>query len=183
MLRTLSFDRYMRTERLKARMVKQVSVLAVVSGVPLLLLSPSTSNTLDMAGRKHPENGRIVFRRWLNGPHTTGDLFTINLEGTGLRRITRTPRAASTEPSPPPDGRWIVYMVIRHGDIDHGRLFRIRPNGSGKTELEQTCNGDCQGDGFPDWPTTGMIAFQANNVSSPRLRPEPRGMAPRRGRR
>jgi len=89
------------------------------------------------------------------------------VSGTGLFQVTHTPNAASTEPSPSPDGHWIVYMVIHHGDLDHGRLFKIRPNGSGKTELEQTCTGDCQGDGFPDWSNTGLIAFQRTLSPSP----------------
>jgi Tol biopolymer transport system component len=139
--------------------------LAIVSGLSIwMLVIPAWSGASQTTS---PENGRIVFRRWLNDVHTRGDIFTINPDGTGLYRVTRTPKAASTEPSPSPNGRWIVYMVIHHGNLDFGRLFKIRPNGSAKTKLEQTCNGDCQGDGFPDWSTTGLIAFQRTLSLSP----------------
>ena len=108
------------------------------------------------------KNGKIVFRRWLNDQHTRGDIFTINPDGTGLFRVTHTVHGASTEPDPSPDGRWIDYMRIRHGDLGSGRLFKVHPNGSGRTPLSMTCRGDCIGDGFPDWSNTGLIAFQRN---------------------
>ncbi len=150
-------------------MKRLITVLAAVSGLSIWMLAiPTPSVASGTSQTKRPENGRIVFRRWLNGHHTRGDIFTIDPDGTGLFRVTHTPNAASTEPSPSPEGRWIVYMVIRHGDLDHGRLFKIRPNGLGKSELEQTCTGDCQGDGFPDWSSTGLIAFQRTFSPSPR---------------
>jgi TolB protein len=159
----------MRTTQAPRRFVRRLfMVLAVVSGLSIWMLAiPATSVASGTSQMKRPENGRIVFRRWLNDRHTRGDIFTIDPDGTGLYRVTQTPNAASTEPSPSPVGRWIVYMVIHHGDLDHGRLFKIRPDGSGKTELEQTCSGDCQGDGFPDWSTTGLIAFHRTLSPSP----------------
>lgn len=84
-------------------------------------------------------NGKIVFRRWLNGTHTRGEIFTINSDGSGLSQVTHTPGAASTEPDPSPDGRWIDYMVIRNGDLSSGRLFKIRPDGSDRTGLSRSC--------------------------------------------
>ena len=146
-------------------MKRIIAIFAAASALAGLMLSVPVAS----ATSKTPTevNGRIVFRRWLNDSHTRGDIFTINPDGTGLLRVSDTPNAASTEPSPSPDGRWIVYMVIHHGDLDHGQLFKIRPDGSGKTELEQTCSGDCQGDGFPDWSTTGLIAFHRTLSPSP----------------
>jgi Tol biopolymer transport system component len=145
------------------RFIWVVAALATLVSVPLA--APTASTALS-----RPSNGKIVFRRWLNDAHTKGDIFTINPDGTHLSRVTHTKKGASTEPTPSPDGHWIVYMVIRRGDLDHGRLFKIRPNGSGKTELEQTCTGDCQGDGFPDWSSTGLIAFQRTLSPSPTAR-------------
>ena len=55
-----------------------------------------------------------MFRRWLNNSHTRGEIFTIKSDGSGLFQVTQTPGAASTEPDPSPDGRWIDYMVIRN---------------------------------------------------------------------
>jgi Tol biopolymer transport system component len=150
---------------------RSVMMFAVVSGLFLWMLAiPRTSAASGTPRTARPENGRIVFRRWLNDDHTTGDIFTINPDGTGLFRVTHAPNAASTEPSPSPNGHWIIYMVIHDGDLDHGRLFKIRPNGSDKTKLGQTCSGDCQGDGFPDWSNTGSIAFQRTLSPSPTAR-------------
>jgi len=58
-------------------------------------------------------------------------------------------------------------MVIRHGDLGSGRLFKIHPNGTGKTALSASCTGECTGDGFPDWSNTGLIAFQRNLTADP----------------
>jgi Tol biopolymer transport system component len=108
------------------------------------------------------DNGKIVFRRFLNGDHTRGDIFSIRPNGRGLFRVTHSGKdRVGTEPNPSPDGRWIAYMVAPENDLDHARLFKIHPNGRGRTRLSQTCTGDCQGDGFPNWSPSGRrIAFQ-----------------------
>ena len=111
--------------------------------------------------------GKIVFRRWLNDAHTRGEIFTIKSNGSELVQVTHTPGQASTEPDPSPDGRWIDYMVIRNGDLDTGRLFKIRPDGSDRTSLSKSCTGVCVGDGFPDWSHTGLIAFQRTLSADP----------------
>jgi hypothetical protein len=52
-------------------------------------------------------------------------------------------------------------MVEPENDLDHGRLFKIHPNGEGQTPLSSTCTDTCQGDGFPSWAPSGrLIAFQ-----------------------
>ena len=117
--------------------------------------------------RARAKNGKIVFRRWLNDQHTRGDIFTIDPDGSGLLRVTHTRRGASTEPDPSPDGRWIDYMVIHHGDLGSGRLYKIHPNGKGRTYLSRSCTGVCIGDGFPDWSSTGLIAFARNLSADP----------------
>jgi TolB protein len=108
------------------------------------------------------ENGRILFRQYLNDNHTRGDIFSIRPDGTGRTRVTHSGKhRVGTEPNPSPDGRWIAYMVAPENDLDHGRLFKIHPNGDGRTALSSTCTGACQGDGFPNWSRSGRrIAFQ-----------------------
>jgi Tol biopolymer transport system component len=117
-------------------------------------------------------NGRIVFRRYLNDSHTIGAIYTIKADGTGLFRVTRAPRnAVSTEPDPSPSGRWIDYMVEwPNNPAARSKIFKIRPDGSGRTNLSASCTGICQGDGFPDWSHTSWIAFQrvlSANFSQP----------------
>jgi TolB protein len=136
--------------------VVAVASTFVVSALAMLVAwdGPSVASTAT--------NGKIVFRQWLNDKHTKGEIFTINPDGTGLFQVTHTAKGASTEPDPSPNGRWIDYMKIWHGDLGSGRLFKIRPNGSDRTNLSETCTGDCIGDGFPDWSSTNLIAFQRN---------------------
>ena len=119
------------------------------------------------SSQRSASDGKIVFRRWLNDNHSRGEIFTINRDGTGLVQVTHTATGASTEPDPSPDGRWIDYMVIRNGDLSSGRLFKIHPGGSGRTPLSMSCTGTCVGDGFPDWSSSGLIAFQRTLSSNP----------------
>lgn len=114
------------------------------------------------AGAPRVENGKILFRRFLNDDHTRGDVFSIRPDGTGLFRVTHSGKdRVGTEPNPSPDGRWIVYMVAPENDLDHARLFKIHPNGDGRTALSSTCIDECQGDGFANWSPSGeQIAFQ-----------------------
>jgi TolB protein len=114
------------------------------------------------AAAARAENGKILFRRFLNDDHTQGDVFSIRPNGTNLFRVTRSGGGqVGTEPNPSPDGRWIAYMIAPENDLEHARLFKIHPNGKGQTELSSSCTGDCQGDGFPNWSPSGRrIAFQ-----------------------
>jgi hypothetical protein len=79
-------------------------------------VAPTASAAVTLAASNGTASiGKIVFRRWLNDSHTRGEIFTIKPDGSGLFQVTHTPGAASTEPDPSPDGRWIDYMVIRRG--------------------------------------------------------------------
>jgi Tol biopolymer transport system component len=62
---------------------------------------------------------------------TSGELYVVNADGTGLKRLSR---SAADERSPTwSDGQWIAYS---RGYRLHGfrryRIFRIRPNGEGR---------------------------------------------------
>jgi Tol biopolymer transport system component len=138
-----------RSVRVVAAMV--VMIVALVAGATTAVARPADH-----------DNGKIVFRRYLNDDHTTGDIFSINPDGSDLFRVTHSGHDnVGTEPNPSPDGRWIAYMVAPENDLDHARLFKIHPNGQGQTELSSTCTDTCQGDGFPNWSDSGrLIAFQ-----------------------
>jgi Tol biopolymer transport system component len=133
-----------------------VATLAVLFGMGQAAAAPA-------------KNGKILFRRYLNDDHTQGDVFSIRPNGTGLFRVTHSGSGqVGTEPNPSPDGRWIAYMIAPENDLEHGRLFKIHPNGKGQTALSSTCTGDCQGDGFPNWSPSGRrIAFQRLMSSDP----------------
>jgi Tol biopolymer transport system component len=139
--------------------VMKRSVIAAASLMVTLTVLAATGSTAAAIGT---ENGKILFRRYLNDDHTTGDIFSIRPDGTGLFRVTRSgSNQVGTEPNPSPDGHWIAYMIAPENDLEHGRLFKIHPNGEGRTALSASCTGTCQGDGFPNWAPSGqLIAFQ-----------------------
>src|SRR5213592_3026994 len=84
-------------------MKRFIAVLAVVSTLTAAALAaPSASAAARSSKRTAVSNGKIVFRQWLNGKHTRGEIFTINPDGTGLFQVTHTPKGASTEPDPSP---------------------------------------------------------------------------------
>lgn len=140
-------------------MKRRVSMAASV--VAIFTLGALVAATAPAAAAGAP-NGKIVFRRYLNNHHTTGDIFSIRPDGTGVFRVTHSgSHQVGTEPNPSPDGRWIAYMIAPKNDLDHARLFKIHPNGRGRMSLSATCTGMCQGDGFPNWAPSGrLIAFQ-----------------------
>jgi len=67
----------------------------------------------------------------------------------------------ATEPDWSPNGRWISYDIFPHGDGDRSRIFKIRPNGSHRTNIDTSCTVPCLLDGFQQWSPNGKrIAFQ-----------------------
>jgi TolB protein len=112
-------------------------------------------------------NGRIAFRRFLNPDKSTGDIFTINPDGTGLQQVTSSPEnTVSTEPSWSPDGQWIVYMVAPGGNLDDARLAKVRPDGTDATDLAGACLGACTSDGFPAFAPSGQL-IASERILSP----------------
>ncbi len=135
------------------------SRITLVSVIAIAVVVGMTGGAAAATAR---ENGKILFRRYLNDDHTRGDVFSIRPNGTHLFRVTHSGQnRVGTEPNPSFDGRWIAYMVAPENDLDHARLYKIHPNGTGRTALSASCTGMCQGDGFPSWSPSGRrLAFQ-----------------------
>ena len=69
--------------------------------------------------------GRIVF----TAGTTSGDIYTVNADGSGLRQLTNDPDAQQN-PTWSPDGKWIGYVQIRLQDAqDKGALYRLSAKG------------------------------------------------------
>jgi Tol biopolymer transport system component len=102
--------------------------------------SPSTPACTQSGGPS--PSGRIVFDNFQ-------DVWAINTDGTGLRRLTRSPWP-EFDPSWSPDGRFIAYRSEPH---EYPELWVMNADGSEQHRL--TRDG-----GFPDWsPDGSMIAY------------------------
>lgn len=76
------------------------------------------------------KNGDIAFRRYLDAKRTTGAIFTIRPDGTGIRQVTRPPRGVIDQyPDMSPDGKTIVFH----------RMVPCPPGG-GKDGIDRTCD-------------------------------------------
>src|SRR4051812_49787194 len=87
-------------------------------------------------------NGQIAFRRWLNDETSRSALYTINPDGTGVRRIVPRLRRAHHAQTPwAPDGRVLAFSrfsdngaaLINVVHRDGTRLRRVAPRCPSKT--------------------------------------------------
>lgn len=102
-----------------------------------------------------PKGNTLAFERYEKSQIT--DLYTINIDGTGLQNLTNTPSISEKSPDWSSDGDLIVYSSDRNNIM---QLFTIKPNGTGEAQL--IANGSSQ-DTEPEWSPDGTkIAFIRN---------------------
>jgi Tol biopolymer transport system component len=104
---------------------------------------PSGSGTIDLTSL----SGRIVFDNFQ-------DIWSVNADGTDLRRLTRSPWS-EFDPSWSPDGRFIAYRSEPH---DYPQLWVMNADGTGQHPL--TRDG-----GFPDWSPHGIAYAPGGGTS------------------
>ncbi len=93
------------------------------------------------------------------------DIFTANVDGTDLRRLTKTP-GYDAEAVVSPDGRSIVFTSVRNGDLD---IYRMRIDGTHVRQLTQELGYD----GGPWWSHDGKkIVYRAFHPETPEARAE-----------
>jgi Tol biopolymer transport system component len=92
-----------------------------------------------------PHGAKVTFQRTIRG---NTDVYTINANGTGLRRLTRAPTFDGA-PAWSPDGTKIVFA--RGGTDDSTSIYVINANGTGlrRVTTNQTPNGPIGTS--PDW--------------------------------
>jgi TolB protein len=84
-----------------------------------------------------PDGKRLVVERrnsWRARPAGGSALFVLNLDGTGLRRITPWQLAAGDGPDWSPDGKRILFRAPRSGPFAGSNLYTVRADG---TDLRQ----------------------------------------------
>jgi Tol biopolymer transport system component len=80
-----------------------------------------------------PDGTTIVFTRFKSARRTA--IFRVNVDGTGLERLTSYERNAS-DPDFSPDGRWIAFDTGDSGRPGaKGNIYLMHPDGSEKTAL------------------------------------------------
>jgi Tol biopolymer transport system component len=104
-------------------------------------------------------NGRIAFSSFRVDPtHATGDIFTMNDDGSGLRQLTDNPEDdAQSDWSP--DGRDIAYRIRKPGQRINFEVSRMTASGADRTRL--TFSPDRQASSQPAWyPDGSAILFR-----------------------
>jgi Tol biopolymer transport system component len=126
------------------------------------------------------QNGRIVFRRYLDVAKTTSAIFTVRPNGTHERQLTRPPaRSDDRRPDYAPDGQAIAFerkTPCPAGGPEDGLnntcdlVYTVKANGTRLRSLVP-CGfdaaapfpGNCVGEDDPAWsPDGSQIAFQYN---------------------
>jgi TolB protein len=137
--------------------------VVLVAAATIVATAVTTSSQATAPG----ENGRIVFERlrFQNSP-LWGELFVMNPDGSGVRRITRPPNGTEdTNPDWSPDGKRIVFA--RAPSEGAHSLWTVSADGTRPRRLTPPCPRgrgipSCAADdGWPVWSPDGRhIAFQ-----------------------
>jgi Tol biopolymer transport system component len=119
--------------------VKRLGFVAIAFATVMLAVASNAHASYPGA------DGRIAFVRG-------GDIFTINADGSDIRRLTRT--ADNSNPAWSPDGTRIAFESTRSGSND---IWVMQANGSGLLRVTKAPTGSDTG---PTWaPGGGRIAF------------------------
>src|SRR6266536_942264 len=107
---------------------------------------------LHVAVVRRSATGRIAFSA---GPHPHEDVYAVNADGSGLRRLTNDP-GADFDPSWSPDGRRIAYRHEGRGGDSTAEIYVMNANGSQQRNLTRRPGQDHS----PAWSPDGRrIAF------------------------
>ena len=106
--------------------------------VLLGVLAVSATATAAALATPPGPNGQIAFRRWLNDENSGSALYTMNADGTGVRRIVRPfRRGHDDQPDWSPDGSRLAFT--RCPNDKPCRLMVVNADGSGLRPVTPRC--------------------------------------------
>jgi Tol biopolymer transport system component len=109
------------------------------SGLRRITDSPTTT-TYESDPAWSPDGKRLAFSK------VRGDIYTIKLDGTGLRQLTDTKDVSEAEPAWSPDGKQIAFSSSRAGD-NEGAIFVMEIDKKKVRQLTETQAYESS----PDW--------------------------------
>lgn len=110
---------------------------AIVAVVGAVLLATVVTVVADATAPG--KNGRIAFRRYFNGAHTSSGIFTIEADGKNEQNVTRSPKGyLDDQPDWAPDGSLLAFTrcPTNNGPC---AVYTIHPDGSGLKRLSKPC--------------------------------------------
>jgi Tol biopolymer transport system component len=122
---------------------------------------PLRSADIAVAGYS-PDGSQVAFTRF--NQHGQSAIFIVNTDGTGAHQVTPWGSGASGG-NWSRDGKWIVFGLrdfsYPHGQLfDRGRLFLVRPDGTGLHKIDIDTNGSWYFAKEPTWsPDATRILF------------------------
>jgi len=122
------------------------TLIAVAAVCVLTAACPAATAVADVF------NGRIAFSSFRSDPAgLAGDIFTINDDGSDLRRLTTNPQS-DAQADWAPDGRDIVYRIRKPNSSVNYEVARMTASGAGIRQLTDTPVGlaSSQPSWFPD---------------------------------
>jgi tricorn protease-like protein len=121
-------------------------------------------------GAWSPNGRRIAFEGWDASGDANGVYMGSATDGTGLRRLTRSPAGSHDVPMLySPDSSWIVFVRAKSGDDENpADLYAVHANGTGLRKLNPAGTGVRWNFGSPaSWAAdSGTVAFAAFDLRS-----------------
>jgi Tol biopolymer transport system component len=106
--------------------------------VPVVLIGLATTAAVALA-TPPGTNGRIAFRRYADAAKTSGAVFTINPDGTGISQVTHPPAGyVDEQPNWAPDGKRLVFCRIKATGLC--TITIVNADGTGLRRVTRPCD-------------------------------------------